>query len=219
MTHKSVAILGLGVACGIAGLALGRSRPVCSEPAASELAAPRNEQTPCVVVWRTPGLPAPPPPSEKGSPPNGGLEIAVWDDGTILYSPNLQRLGQHLVVGKVPVEDVRAMLAAVRAAGFWDDHRGERVPDSSYTTIIVSEDGKRVSRQWHEYLLPGFGSSLSDARYRDFVRCWKRTRGAIESLAPVEIQRLTEVVGDKPGAKADFRGYNLANPSDTPWSR
>jgi hypothetical protein len=215
MTTRHFAVLGLGVVLGIGGLGLAWGQAAASEPRTSDRAAQNTGQTPCVVVWRAGGLPL----RGKDSQPNTGLEIAVWDDGTILYSPSRERLGQQLVVGKVPAEDVPAMLAAIRAAGFWDDRRGDVVPDSSFTTIIVNEGGKRVSRQWHEYLLPGFGSSLGDAQYRDFVRSWKRTRGAIESLAPVEIQRLEEVGGDKPGANPGFRGYNIAKPPDTPWSR
>jgi len=210
MTRRRFAVLGLGVVLGIGGLGLAWGQSAASEPRSSDRAAQNTGQPPCVVVWRSGGD------NPEG---NAGLDIAVWDDGTILYSPSRDRLGQHLVVGKAPVEDVRDMLAAIRTAGFWDDRRDYLVPDSSFTTIIVNEGGKRVSRQWHEYLLPGFGSSLGDAKYRDFVRSWKRTRGAIESLAPVEIQRLEEVVGDKPGVKPDFRGYNRAWPSHTPWSR
>ena len=106
------------------------------------------------------------------------------------------------------------MLASIRKAGFWEEHKGDLVPDAGYSIITVRDGTRTASHRWHERLLPGFGSDLNtDAKYRAFVRMWKKTSGAIESLAPVEIARLDE----KLGKDRVFRGYVVDEPRKTPW--
>ncbi len=160
---------------------------------------------PCVAVWHQDGMKA---------KPNDGLRIAVWEDGTILFSPRPDRLGEHMLVGRVEKKDVETMLAGLRAAGFWDEHRSDVVPDSAYTTIAASDGQKRTVHRWHEYLLPGFGSDINtDKDYRAFVRMWKRTSGAIEALPPIEVRRLSDELGEK----RVFRGYIADKPHETVW--
>jgi hypothetical protein len=43
---------------------------------------------------------------------------------------------------------------------------------------------------------------------------WRQTRGAIEAIAPIELDRLQQKVGDK----QYFRGYNIAEPTKTKWA-
>lgn len=183
---------------------------------------------PCIVVWQEDGYV----PAEQR---NAGLVLAVWEDGTLLFPASTRRLGAHMLVGRAAPEDVAAVLRAAREAGFDELKRDYVVPDSAYATITVgiarerratttapakhdSGDAvaERVAHAWHGSLNPGFGGDVTtDDEYRAFVRAWKRTRGAIEALAPSEVYRLQDVHPDL----TQFRGYNLAEPYRTAWRR
>jgi hypothetical protein len=155
---------------------------------------------PCLAIWRTGGMQL---------HPNQGLEMAVWPDGAILLSPRREALGEGVLVGKIDPNDITLALRRVRENGFHNLKRDWCVPDSAYTSILV-RDAKTAEHRWHEFLLPGFGGDLNtDAEYRAFVRAWKQTRAAVESLAPIEIRSL--------GPNEDFRGYVAASPEKTAW--
>ena len=112
---------------------------------------------PCLAVWHLGGN------REK---PNSGLKIAVWPDGTILFSPRLERVGEHMLVGAAEKADVEEMLKAVRLAGFFEAQRDYVVPDSSFTTIAVRDGEGSSVHSFHAYLLPGFGGDINtDAKY------------------------------------------------------
>jgi hypothetical protein len=166
---------------------------------------PAKDEGPCVVIWRYGG---------NSLKPNAGLEFAAWNDGTILFSPSPRQLGEHLVAGRVEPGDLAAALVAIRAADFFAKHRDMLVPDSSYTVLMVRDGAQQAVHGWHEYLLPGFGGDLnSDADYRAFVRMWKKTRGALTALAPIEMHTLA----DRLEGRSDFRGYAPSAPEKTLW--
>jgi hypothetical protein len=189
----------------VVGLVIAITTVSRSAPGPGEKSAEKADY-PCVVVWHDAGY--------KVRNPNEGIRIAIWSDGTILFSPDPCRLGRNMVVGQAPKEDVQELLATIRNAGFLEDRRGYSVPDASDSTIIVRDGSKMASHSWHDYLVPGMGSDLNtDSEYRAFVRMWKKTSGAIESLTPVEIARLDE----KLGKERVFRGYVVDEPRKTPW--
>ena len=115
-----------------------------------------------------------------------------------------------MLVGKVDPADLRAALASIRDARFQKLNRDWQAPDSGYVTILVRDTGVSTKHSWHEYLLPGFGGNINtDADYREFVRSWKKTRAAIEGLAPLELRTLQDT--------DDFRGYVVGAPEKTTW--
>jgi hypothetical protein len=177
-----------------AGVALTFDRSTTDDPVGA----------PCLVIWQYPGYPAP------RQRVNAGLEVAVWPDGAMLLSPVRSALGEHMMAGKVDAADLKAALSAIRDAGFQKLKNGSVVPDASCARITVAEEGKVTTNGWHECLLPGFGGDINaDAEYRAFVRTWKKTRAAIESIAPIELRALKE--------KEDFRGYVTIAPEKTNW--
>jgi hypothetical protein len=183
----------------------GRSRSPGDLPGTQECVTTHPADWPCLAVWHDGGM-------RRNA--NSGLKLAVWSDGTILLSPREEKPGESLLVGKVDESDVKAMLQAVRDAGFFELGRDYVVPDSSYATIAVRGDNKAAVHSWHGFLLPGFGGDLNtDPSYRAFIKVWKRTAGAIESLAPVELHRLSE----RAGTDTMFRGYVIASPQKTGW--
>lgn len=146
---------------------------------------------------------------------SGGLELAVWEDETMLLAPRRERPGTHLLVAKCMPGDVQTMLAAIRAAKFAQLDRDWVVPDTSATTISVRIDSRLHRRAWHENLTPGFGGDINkDPDYRAFVGSWKRVRGAIESLPPTEVARLCDHAEVQ-----SFRGFDLKDPRRTSWVR
>lgn len=158
---------------------------------------------PCLAVWQHESLR----PSAKS---NSGLRIAVWPDGAILFSPVRARLGEHMLIGAVETADLEAALKTIRTAGFFKLTRDYLVPDSGSTTIAVRDHEGSSAHSFHAYLMPGFGGDLNtDAEYRRFVRTWMHTHGAIESLAPVRLERL--------GDRQEYRGYSVAEQRASQW--
>lgn len=163
-----------------------------------------DDAAPVVVIWRTGGNKLPSP---------SGLEIAIWEDGSMLFASNPAEPGKNLYKGKCEREDVRAMLDAIRAAGFAKPSRAWPALCADLTAIHVRLDGQRHSHQWHESLNPGFGGNINDdAEYRAFIRMWKRVRGEVESVAPIEVHPVAD-----PASEPAFRGYDFKEPWRTPW--
>lgn len=165
-----------------------------------------GDESPLVVVWHDSGnLPYAP----------RGLAIAVWADGALLIAADPAYPGRQVLRGRCAAADVAQLVDAIRAAGFSDLPRDWVVPCANTVTIRVCVDGKAVRRVWHESLQPGFGGDINtDAAYRDFVRAWRKVHGAIESLAPLEVELVDPERGPAP-----FRGYDFRAPHETPWIR
>ncbi len=95
---------------------------------------------------------------------NGGLRLALWPDGTMLFSPLRNALGDHMVVGRIDVDELNGALDALAQSGLYDPGAREHYisPDAQYTTIMVKQGGHpAVLKSWHEVLLPGFGGNLN----------------------------------------------------------
>ena len=160
----------------------------------------KSDSAPCLVIWHTGGM------QEN---PNHGLEVAIWSDGVVLLSPLPESLGKHMLTGRIDKQELADALRCIHDVGFSKLTRDWQVPDSEFTTIAVL-DGQTATHSWHEYLMPGFGGDLNtDADYRAFIRTWKKTRAAIEGLAPIELRPI--------GNAKEFRGYLVDAPYKTTW--
>ncbi|MBW7906537.1 MAG: hypothetical protein LC135_16160 [Phycisphaerae bacterium] len=160
---------------------------------------------PCLVIWHTPG-------NAIAAP--AGLELAVWPDGVFMAAADRLTPGQRLVSGALDAADLAAALAGVRAAGFFGSWRSIAVADANATTIYVRDSQGERSLTWTEDLVPGVGGDLNrDARYRAFVRMWRRARAAIDGLSPTTCEWLEGRVGPT----GSFRGYRLDQPWETKW--
>jgi len=166
------------------------------------------DDAPAVVVWRYAGIPGP---SERLV---SGLELAVWSDGAILIASSRCSAGRYILVGRVEPKEVTELMGRIREEGFLGKWRTICPVDAGFTRISVRRGEDVVSVAWTECLMPGVSGDLTrDSNYRSFVRMWRRTRGAIESLAPIELASLEEQVG-KNGV---FRGYRVDAPVKTAW--
>jgi hypothetical protein len=147
--------------------------------------------------------------------PNRGLRMAIWKDGTVLFSPIPEKLGYAMLIGHLDEKNISELLELFKQSGLFNQRReGYVVPDSGYTSIRVEGLGGRT---WHENLMPGFGGNIDDGgEYHRFVKSWKKCTGAMEALVPIHLKRLDENVTEP---KAIFRGYNSSKPVETPWLR
>lgn len=160
---------------------------------------------PCIVIWHMPG-------NAQNSP--AGLEGAIWPDGAFLAAADRLNPGQWVVMGMMDADDLAGVFSAVRDAGFFSDWESIVVVDAPSTFIRVRDGERDRFLEWTETLTPGVGGDIStDMRYREFVRMWRRTRAAIEGVAPISCE-LFEV---KLGPQGSFRGYRLDKPWDTAW--
>jgi hypothetical protein len=164
-----------------------------------------NDDDSCIAIWRYRGNIA----------SSHGLELAIWKDGTILVAANERSSpGERILVGKVETRDIDEALGRIREAGFFDKWDSPAVVDAAFTVIHVNAGGKAATVARTETLMPGVGVNVSaDPKSRALVRMWRRTRGAIEFISPIELSRLEEKVA----ATGKFRGYNLADPVKTSW--
>ncbi len=160
---------------------------------------------PCIVIWHNPNYPPP------GKPMIWGLESAIWKDGSILIAAGERsNPGQDILVGKVDPKDVEAALKQIRDAEFFDGLTG-RVPlDAGSTSIRVEYAGKAATVRFCVGLMP-IGQAPDS--HRALLRKWRRARGAIEAIAPIELAPLNEKIGEQ----KTFRGYNSNQPATTPW--
>lgn len=144
-----------------------------------------------------------------------GLELAVWKDGTILVAASERRLpGQGILVGKVDPKDLETALKQISDAAFFDSWSSRVVVGGGSTSISVEHGDKVATVARTETLMPGVGVNVSaDPRSRALVRMWRRTRGAIEGISPIELSLLEKQIGKQ----GTFRGYNLNNPVSTAW--
>ncbi|HMQ15684.1 MAG TPA: hypothetical protein PKC49_06900 [Phycisphaerae bacterium] len=157
------------------------------------------------MIWHVPGnaLDAP-----------AGLELAVWPDGAFVAAADRLTPGRRLVMGMMDTEDQAAALTEVRAVGFYGAWRSVAVVDANATAIYVRDGHGERTLTWTEDLVPGIGGDLNrDAGYRAFVRMWRKSRAAIDGLAPASCFWLEGRVGPS-GA---FRGYRLDRPWETAW--
>ncbi len=162
---------------------------------------------PCLAMTHNGGM-------SRDNKSKSGLLLAVWEDGTMLFAARQSAPGERLLVGRAEKAEVSNMLEAVKAAGFFEEKREHyAVPDSASTTIRVRNGKNKGLHTWHERLLPGFGGDINtDTVYRQFIRMWKKTRGAVEALPLVEVHRFEELA-----VAGRFRGYIADNAWKTAW--
>ena len=167
-------------------------------------------QHPLIVMWSTSFRT-----SQNDHCSNGGLKIAIWKDGTVLFSPLPHNLGEAMLIGQLDQKELSELLETFKKSGLFTQSRsGYAVPDSASTTIKVEGLGTRF---WHEYIMPGFGGNIDeDKEYYQFVKAWRKCTSALEGLVPIHLRRLDENVQEP---KAMFRGYNSAEWFMTPWLR
>ncbi len=164
-----------------------------------------EDDWPCAMLMHMPG---------NGPVNDYGLIMAVWTDGTMLFSSSPCRPGEHLLVGQADPADVQAMISAIVKADFFGRLRDDPgVPDAGYDTIGVRVRARKA-RSFHGSLSPGFGKNADpDADYWKFVKTFRRCRAELLAISPHGVERLAERLD----ADGTFRGYNARDPVKTAW--
>ena len=162
--------------------------------------ATRPSTAPVAAVWYEISYPPPPKPGEELVPRR--LIVAVWPDGTVIWSDNRATGGKPYYIGRIPNELVTKLLASLKEVGLFDLPGGARFgPDASYTVIAADADGKRQwLGSWHDppttrprvHVGEGGMSALAPAQprpkhspeYARFLEVWSESRRLIESVVP-----------------------------------
>ena len=135
------------------------------------------------------------------------IAVALWNDGTIVWSVSANKSGPPFKQGKFAREKLAALLDNLERAGAFGDKtlgRPRFGPDSSFTTIAINAGQRRLTmRSWHE----GFEQrtnlvatangivSLGERKredvlreqpedYRQFRQVWSEIRQTVATLIP-----------------------------------
>jgi hypothetical protein len=127
-------------------------------------------------------------------PQVGEFEVAVWDDGRIVWRDPAPVYAQkngvwRLQPGKyyqavVPRSAIRAALDRLRKAGVYGTDDGlSYPPDASHTAITVRDGKRRVHlTSWHEP--DGQDSSSNRPKHAEAVKAWRAIRKEVKALIP-----------------------------------
>ncbi|GEM_PF-4216084 len=195
MKYPTIAVITLAIMLGIGlgGSSLPRERS-------------KYDDLPCAMVMYTPG----------NGPPDSpcGLIMAVWRDGTMLFSAGECSPGKHMLVGQADIADVDAMVEAMIRAGFFGKLKDDSgVPDAGFSTMALRVRTSKARRHSGS-LIPGFGKNANpDADYWAYVKMWRRCEAELHAISPHKVERLE----DRLEADGTFRGYNPDEPFETPW--
>jgi hypothetical protein len=137
------------------------------------------------------------------------LLLAIWPDGTAVWSTNRLEGGAPYRTGKVEPKRVTEFLKRVETDGLFADKKTRRSqfgPDSRFTTVFIKSGKNAITMQsWHELGEAGGGWAGKDggltllegkrrldviressADYLYFRLVWAETRSRLNDLLPTE---------------------------------
>ena len=171
------------------------------------------------------------------SPGKRQLIVAVWDDGTIIWSKNRLEGGTPYFTGKVDPVKVTDLLTQMEKQGIFTDKNLQRShwgPDSKFSEILIKYRKKTLNiRSWHELYEAG-GKTVATSsgleplngrkietvlqnepkEYQDFRSMWSKLRQQITGLIP---QKETPAHG-KVQMKAGIMSWQQPHAPDHPES-
>ena len=130
-----------------------------------------------------------------------GLELAVWNDGFVLFAADRGKPAHSMRVGHIEQKTIETVLDELDDSGFFDMPAWcVSVPCGGDVSIRARHGGRRNSQGWDERPRP---------KYQEFETMWKAVIRAIEACRPAD---------GKPAERAaspdgTVRGYQL----DEPW--
>jgi hypothetical protein len=143
----------------------------------------------------------------RRAPKSPGLVMAVWPDGTAIWSDDRTVGGPPYRSGHVDPKRVAAALKRIGADGYFDDESLGQLyvgPDAGSTILLAKAGKKKVDMQsWHELyegngavareggLGTAEGSRLAalkaeSAKYLYYRMAWSELRGQMTALIPNE---------------------------------
>lgn len=204
LVHQAIALVAVCSACAC-------DRPPPDSPPASQgaLAPGLTRQSskdrdgfPVVLVYRC----------AAESPSEGGVELAVWEDGYVLYASNPEKAGRDIISGMVTPQRVQALLNQLDLAGVFSlSGDSFLVPDGPELVLAAEFGGKRNRHRWDEVIRPGWGANVHPTKaYIEFVCMWVSARIALSGF-------LSESQLGPRTVHGIVRGYNCDEPWGTPW--
>lgn len=163
---------------------------------------------PTFVAFTSPGYPGP-----EG--PRGGLVLAVWSDGVVLFAADPMAPGKALRVGRIEEQRVGVTSARLSEVGFFDFPEAQHVGMHASSMRLSALQGKqRRTQEWDEVLPSASGSWSLDTSLLTFADMWTRSKAALARLRPAASTPLEQAASG-----GSFRGYLTEQPYDTPWLR
>ena len=120
---------------------------------------------------------------------DGGVQLilALWDDGTIVWSDDQTRGGPPYRRGRLEGRSLTELLACLERDGRFDDRnllQSRAAIDSKFTTILARWKGRELQMQ----LGPEMESAPDglEPKHQRFLRVWKDVRTRANRLLPAE---------------------------------
>jgi hypothetical protein len=132
----------------------------------------------------------------------GGLELAVWTDGPVVFAPDRSKPGVDLRVGRIPIPALERALSVCAGLGLFDRaSRSEIGMHQSSTSVTLRRGDAHRTFAWDGTLADSAWYPRS--AHRSFVTTGLLMEQHLESLVPVDSLPLRELVPD--GALRGFR--------------
>lgn len=117
--------------------------------------------------------------------PPGGPVLAIWNDGTVIFSHN-PCASENLQFGRIPRTRVEEVLTDLKGTGLLDMAQDWNiVPDGHHRSITIIRDGMGTVNRWNEALTVPWGAHIDAPREdRDFARAWMQARAILAFAQP-----------------------------------
>ncbi len=125
----------------------------------------------------------------------GGLVIAGWSDGTVVFAMDPDKAGKNLQAGTITPEQLKATLDELNVAGFFGDLRFYNwPPDASHTIMAGVREGKSTKYAWVEQLSVPWGAHVgADPTFKAFAKLWAASRTILAFACPTAYKPIHDV--------------------------
>jgi hypothetical protein len=124
----------------------------------------------------------------------GGLLIAAWDDGLLVFPEDRTKAGRKQRAARVDAAKVRAMVEELKAVGFFEEGYRGRLPPPDGSAIIMSatSGAQTVQFQRDTLLAEHFESIDTDRSRKKFERVWAASYAVLRFSEPAKSVPLFE---------------------------
>jgi hypothetical protein len=148
--------------------------------------------------------------------PPYALQIAIWNDGTVVYARYWHKPGENLFVAKLPPDRIKKFMDGLGGAGLdrasFDTARLSGLPET-HIRFRDPKSGARRQHRWHGTISP-LEPEIHDFKkeFLEFITMWQHVMLLACEIYPADGIPLAEA------AKGEtFRGILVNTPSKTQW--
>ncbi len=132
---------------------------------------------------------------DAGMSIDGGLVIAGWSDGTVVFAMDPDKAGKNLQAGTITPEQLKATLDELNDAGFFGDLRFYNwPPDASHTIMAGVREGKTTKYAWVDHLSVPWGAHVgAEPKFKAFAKLWANSRTIMAFACPTAYKPIHDV--------------------------